>query len=175
MTNTSQRIALAIGAALMALGVAAGVYASTQNTNPPPPPFMGGRQGPGGPGMGPLGPLGMIASQLGLSDTQKDQIKSVVESHGSELRDLADRARTAHRALAAAEMADTVDDAAIRAASAQVAAVDADMAVARAHIRAEIFQVLTPEQQAKARELLGRGLERAERMRQRFQQKRDGQ
>ena len=42
--------------------------------------------------------------------------------------------------------ADTIDEALIRQKSAEVAAVDADMAVARARAHAEVFQILTAEQ-----------------------------
>lgn len=174
MTKNVQRIGLTLGAVLMAIGAAAAVYASTQNTNLPSRPFMGGRMGPGGPRMGPFGPLGMIASQLGLSDAQTDQIKTIVQSHASEWKDLGDRARAAHQALSAAELADPVSDAAIRAASADLAAVEAEMAVARAHVRTEVFQVLTPEQQAKAKELLAQGPPHRDGMRQRGP-KRNGQ
>ena len=61
---------------------------------------------------------------------------------------LADRARTAHGALQAAVTADTVDDALIRQKSAEAAAVGADMAVARARSDAEVFQILTADQEA---------------------------
>ena len=48
MTATIRRIAFGGAAAVLALGVSAGLYASAQNTNQDPPPFRSG--GPGGPG-----------------------------------------------------------------------------------------------------------------------------
>jgi len=94
MTTTVKRIALGVGASLVALGVTAGVYARTQdqNTNQDPRPFRGRGMGPGGPGGrggpmgpgGPGGPMGMLpmfGPRLGLTDEQKDQVKSIVESH----------------------------------------------------------------------------------------------
>src|SRR5438477_12804789 len=100
--------------------------------------------------MGMLGPLRMIASQLGLSDAQKEQIKSIAQAHREEWKALADREIGAHQALNAAVTADQVDEAAIRQRSAELATVQADTAVARARAHAEVFQVLTPDQQAKA-------------------------
>src|SRR5205085_53227 len=79
------------------------------------------------------------------------------QSHAAEWKDFGGRARTAHQSLTAAELADPLNDGAVRAASAEVAAVDADMAVARAHLRAEVWQVLTPDQRTKAAALLTQG------------------
>jgi protein CpxP len=154
MTATVKRMAVTLGAGLIALGVSAGAYvhAQDQNTNPQPPPFRGRGMGPGGPGRGgpggPMGMLPMLGPQLGLTDAQKDQIKTIADTHKDEWKALADRARTARLALDAAIAADTVDDALIRQKSAEAAAVDADTAVARAHARAEVLQILTADQKA---------------------------
>jgi Spy/CpxP family protein refolding chaperone len=53
----------------------------------------------------------------------------------------------------AAVTADGVDETLIRAKSADVAAVDADMAVARARAHAEFVQILTADQKTKLKEL----------------------
>jgi periplasmic protein CpxP/Spy len=154
MTTTVTRIVLGAGAALLAVGVAAGafVHAQDQNTNRPSRPFMG-RGGPGGPGRfggpgGPMGMLPMLGRELNLTDTQKDQIKAIADSHKDEWKALADRERAARTALNDLVMADTISEGAIRQKSAEVAAVDADAAVARAHARAEVFQILTADQKA---------------------------
>ena len=154
MTATVNRIVLGAGAALLAIGVAAGafVHAQDQNTSQPSRPFMG-RGGPGGPGRsggpgGPMGMLPMLGRAINLTDAQKDQIKAIADSHKDEWKALADRERTARTALNAAVTADTIDEATIRQASAEVAAVEADAAVARAHAHAEVFQILTADQKA---------------------------
>ena len=49
--------------------------------------------------MGILAPLRFAASQLGLSDAQKDQIKAIAGSHAGEWKGLADRERQARQAL----------------------------------------------------------------------------
>jgi Spy/CpxP family protein refolding chaperone len=156
---TTKRVALGAVTGLLVLGIGAGVYAFSQNTNGDPRPFMGRGMGPRGPmggPMGPGGPLGFLPAlgrELGITDAQKDQIKNIAATHRDEWRALGDRARAAHQALQQAVTADTVDEALIRQRSAEVATVDADVAVARAHAHAEVFQILTAEQKAKAREL----------------------
>jgi Spy/CpxP family protein refolding chaperone len=153
MTATMQRVALTLGAGLIALGVGAGAYvhAQDQNTNPPPPAFRGRGMGPGGPGRGAGGPMGMLpmlGPRLGLSDAQRDQIKTIAATHKDEWKALAGRGRAAHMALDDAISADAVDEAAIRQKSAEAAAVDADVAVARAHAHGEVLQILTADQKA---------------------------
>jgi len=157
MTHTIKRLALGAVAAAVIVAGFAGVHAAAQNenTNPPPRPFMGRGMGPGGPGM--MGMLPRLGRVLELTDAQKDQIKAIAQSHKDEWKALADRARAAHQALGAAVTADTVDDTLIRQKSADVAAVDADMAVARAHAHAEVMQILTADQKAKLKELRARG------------------
>jgi protein CpxP len=97
---------------------------------------------------------GPILQRLNLSDVQKDRVKSIADGHRDEMKSVHDRARTAHEALDAAINADLFDEAAIRTRSTEVAAVDADMAVLQARVRSEMFQVLTPEQQAQAKALM---------------------
>jgi Spy/CpxP family protein refolding chaperone len=119
-----------------------------------------GRGGPMGFG-GPMGMFGFLGPDLSLTDAQKQQIKTIAESHKTEWQAFGERARAAHQALDAAMSADTIDEALIRSRHAEVAAVEADMAVAAARARAEIWPILTPEQQAKVKEhqttLRGRG------------------
>jgi Spy/CpxP family protein refolding chaperone len=150
-------------AAVLALGLSAGISAAGQDRSGGPGGFgrgFGGPGRPGGPG-GPMGgPMGMppLPPSLNLTDAQREQIKAIADSHRDEWKALADRARTAHEALMAVEMSDPIDENAIRAKSADVAAVEADMAVARAHSRAEVFQVLTADQKAELKQMQnGRG------------------
>jgi len=168
MTKTVQRFGLGLGAAAIALGMGAAVYASTQNTAMRAGPFSGrrllmARLGPGGG----FAPLRRLASRLGVTDAQKAQIKGVVQSHRQEWQVLAQRAAAARAALNDAVSADTPDEATIRQRSADVAAVQADIAVARAQARAEVFKQLTPEQQTEARTLRSKMKDRLAARRQR--------
>jgi len=104
--------------------------------------------------------LPMLGRQLGITDAQKEQIKNIATSHRDEWKALADRERAARQALNEAVTADTIDEGLIRQRSAEVAAVEADLAVTRARTHAEVFQILTPEQKAKAQELRSQMQER---------------
>jgi Spy/CpxP family protein refolding chaperone len=166
MTATVKRIALTLGAGLIAAGVSTGAYLHAQdgNTNQQPPPFRRGMGpgGPGGPGRfggpgGPMGMLPMLGPRLGLTDAQRDQIKTIADAHKAEWKALADRGRAAHMALDAAITADAVNEAQIRQMSAEASAIDADVAVARAHAHAEVLQILTANQKAQLKERKGRG------------------
>jgi Spy/CpxP family protein refolding chaperone len=168
MTTVSKRIAFAAGAALLALGISAGVRASTQNTNQEPRAFSperaaqpdpGRPRGRGGPGGwlgpehgGPLGILRILGARLNLTDAQRDQLRNIAEARRDEWKALGDRARSARESLIDAITADTMDEGLIRARAADVAAVEADMAVASARAHAEVWQILTPEQQEQARQ-----------------------
>jgi len=82
------------------------------------------------------------------------QIRAIAESHKEEWRALVDRERDARMALMAAVTADTMDEATIRQKSAEVAALEADAAVARAHAHAEVVQILSPDQRAQLKAML---------------------
>lgn len=109
-----------------------------------------GRGGPGGP-MGPDNPM-MMLGRLDLTDAQRGQVKQILDSHRDEQKTLGDREFAAHSALEASIAADGLNEAVIRGKAAEVAAVESDMAVMRARVYAEIFQMLTPEQQAQAKQ-----------------------
>jgi protein CpxP len=160
------RIGAAIGAAILTVGLGAAAFAIAgdgpldvaQDTAQPPRPGRGGRGGPGGPGGlgrgGPGGPLaGLPMRELNLTEAQREQVRQIVESHQAETRAVGERAMAARQALHAATTAPAFDEALVRAKAAELAAVEADFAVARARMFADVYQVLTPEQQAKAKEL----------------------
>ena len=107
-----------------------------------------------------MGALGPIMRQLDLTDAQRDQLRSIVESHRDEMQALGERARPAHEALEASLSNGTFDEGTIRARSAAVAIVEADMAVVQARVYSEVFQTLTPEQQAQVAKLQAQMRER---------------
>jgi len=152
--NTLTRIGLGISAVAVTVGLAAGVYVSAQNTDGAGGPSTERRGGPGGfrgPG-GPMGALGPVIAHLDLTDAQKDQVKGIMDSHRDELKGVGDRAMTARQALQSAVVADVLNEGLIRARAAELATVESDLAVAHARIYADVFRILTPEQQAKAKE-----------------------
>ena len=172
MTLITKRAVLAtVAAGALALGATTAQRVSAQNTNPDGRPFNGSHMGPGGRGMfgpgpgGPLAMLRMLGPQLNLTDAQRDQIKNLAATHRDEWKALADRERTAHDALQAAIMADSIDEGLIRSRSAELAAVQTDVAIAAAHVRAEVWPLLTADQQARIKQMQsepqGRGRGRA--------------
>jgi Spy/CpxP family protein refolding chaperone len=138
-----------------------------------------GPGGPGGPGFGPGGPgdIGLPLRELELTDAQREQVRTVMQSNQAAFKEISDRMRTARAALDAVVTADTVDEASIRAKSAEVAAVEADGAVLRAKVHQEVFGLLTAEQQAKAKELRAQRQQkmqqRADRIRERGAERRE--
>jgi Spy/CpxP family protein refolding chaperone len=158
MTLHRNSVVLGAGAlifTLAMLAIAAGVHLSAQNTNPGPPPFRGrGMMGPGGPGLGPLEMLlGRAAERLGLSDAQTSQIKSIAESHKTEVQALMKAVGDARRALVTAQINAQSDDQ-IRQLSTAVGAAETEMAVAQAHIAAQVMQLLTADQQAQVKQMV---------------------
>jgi Spy/CpxP family protein refolding chaperone len=173
MTTMTRRIALTATAGLIAIGITAGVRASAQNTSQEPRTFSGpppgarGR-GPGGPGgpMGfenPMGILRMLGPRLGLTEAQQTQLKTIADSHREEWKALSDRMMAAHQALREAIVADQLDEALIRSKAAEVGAVQGDVAVASARVKAEAWPVLTPEQQARVKEFQSKAGQRGRR------------
>jgi len=141
---------LGAGALMLAIGLGAASTLSAQNTNPAPPAFHGRGMGPG---MG--GPLAMFlgrgAKQLGLSDAQQSQIKSIADSSKTDMQGVMKQAGDARRALFLAQVNGQTDDQ-IRQLSAQVAQAESNVAVAETHLIAQVMQVLTPDQQAQVKQ-----------------------
>jgi Spy/CpxP family protein refolding chaperone len=152
--NRSRLVPTAIGfvvalfaVATMAIGVAYAQQAGAGRRD--------GQMALGGRGLMPRGPLAMMrlgVGRLGLSAEQREQVRNILQGRAAEFKNLGVQMRTARRAVNDA-IANDEAEAAIRAASAELAKVEADMAVLRAGVRKQVFGVLTPEQQAKAKDL----------------------
>ena len=126
---------------------------STQGTQPPQGPGRGMGRGFGGPG-GP-GRIGPVFQRLDLTDAQREQIKAIMEERresrpGANMMEL-------QKQLQAALLADAVDNAKIEQLKAAITSAEAAMLSARIETELKISQLLTPEQRAKARELIAQG------------------
>src|SRR5205823_2121290 len=95
----------------------------------------------------PGGILGPGFQRLNLSDAQQTRVKEILDSHRDEMRALGEKARAAHQALEAATTGPTFDESTVRTKAADVASIDADLAVMRARAYTEVYQILTPDQQ----------------------------
>jgi protein CpxP len=166
MVKSMTRIGTAVGAAILTVGLghAALSIAGGQNQAPA---ADGGRGGPGFGGRGrggpfdfaqgrPMGPLaGLPLRELNLSESQRQQVRTIIEPRESEMRAVGERAIVAREALQAAMTSPSLDEGLVRQRAAELSAIEADLAVTRARIYADVFQILTPEQQAKAKEISG--------------------
>ena len=110
--------------------------------------------------------------QLGLSDEQRQEVRRIMELHKAERQAIGERLREARRAQSEAVMAVPVDESAVRARSAELAKVETDAAVLRARMHAEVYTVLTPEQQEKAKALRAEREARGAQHRQRWKSER---
>jgi protein CpxP len=90
-----------------------------------------------------------IADRLDLSDTQRDQVKDVLKSHRNEILASIQAVRASRQALRKTIDADSVDEGAIRARAADLGKAEADAAVLRAQLRAELLPILNDEQKQK--------------------------
>jgi len=138
----------------------------------------GHRHGPGGlgefgHGFGGRagGPFPMLR-QLDLSDAQREQIRSILGQNQEESRAIRERLSAARKAQEAAITIVPTDEGQIRARTSELAAIEADAAVQRAKLHAAVFQVLTPEQQEKAKQLQAEREKRGAAFRQRAQERR---
>jgi protein CpxP len=106
--------------------------------------------------------LGVIAQELNLTQDQKDKIKAIIASHKDQLLAGMTQVKQSHQQLFDAVHGDKFDEGAIRAASQGLAAAQTEMHVLRGQIVSEVRSVLTPEQQAKAKDLLAKHKAQAE-------------
>jgi periplasmic protein CpxP/Spy len=157
-----QSRALAAGAALLLiLGFGTAVHAQGDGL---------GKHRPFGPGRG--GFAGF--AQLGLTDAQREQVREVMQRHRSDMQEAGTRLREAHEAQRSAIETTPVNEGLVRSTGEALANAQTDMALVRARIHSEVWSLLTPEQQEKAKQLKS---ERAARMKQRVerrQQRRQG-
>jgi Spy/CpxP family protein refolding chaperone len=109
-----------------------------------------------------FGPGGLGLEGANLTDAQRDTVKGIVDSHREEMQALFERVTAARRALSASADAGRVDDSQ----AAEVGSATAALALAEAKVRAEVLQLLTPEQRAEiTRRAAERELRFAERTR----------
>ena len=110
--------------------------------------WMGGQRG-----SGPGGLLLLPLRQLDLSDEQRDQVRTLIGEIREAARTNAREMRVAREAVAEAVTASAVDEERIRTLAAELGRLAGDAAVQRAQVYAAGWQILTPEQQARADEI----------------------
>jgi Spy/CpxP family protein refolding chaperone len=134
--KTIKLLTIAMAAAIIAGGLTS---APAQDTNDS---AAGTR-----PGHGQI--LQRIARKLNLTDDQKSQIKAVLSVDKDMLKSLFGQLHDARKNLRAAIRANGTNESTVRAASAKVAGVEADLAVERMKLYGKIAPLLTDEQHRK--------------------------
>lgn len=100
----------------------------------------------GGPWAGIRDRIHQRLVRVGITAEQRDQVRAVLKSFMPEVAPLVKQSIQERKALRDAIRATPVNEAAIRAQSAKVAAIDAELAVKRAQIIEKVRPILTPEQ-----------------------------
>jgi periplasmic protein CpxP/Spy len=163
-----QSRALAVGAALLfviGLGVAAHAQGDPGGDGP------GRRRGWfGGPGH--RGFAGL--ARLDLTDTQREQVREVIGRHRTDMQEAGKRLREAHHAQRAAVETVPANEGLIRSTTQALANAQTDMALLQARIHNEVWSLLTPEQQEKAKQLKSERETRSKQRSERRQQRRQG-
>ena len=105
---------------------------------------------------------------LNISDAQRAAARTTLKAHAPTMMPLVRKLVTERRALHDLVRADQPDEAAIRAQSARVASIQAELAVQFSRLAVDLRKIATPEQLAKVREFektirerVDRGLDKA--------------
>ena len=152
----SIRFRLLIAVVAVLLGTAISKSQTTDAPSPPPPPMHGHQFGMG------EHMLGFFADYLNLSDEQQAQMKTILHKEHPAMKPLFEQAHQIDLQLR--QYAEgTYDEAKVRALAAQKAQLETEMTVQKTRIHNELFQVLTPDQQAKMKEIEARHEARIER------------
>ena len=106
------------------------------------------RRGPRGAGIATL-PL----QQLKLTQTQRNHIREIRQQHGDSLRNAGQRIRRTKQALEDAVRSEWFDEGRIRSLSTDLGSLQSEVAVLRGAIHAQMWTLLTPEQQTRASEI----------------------
>lgn len=154
---------LAWGVALVALLATSVAYAQE-----PPGGGFGGR---GGRGFGPGGP-GLALNELNLTDAQREQVREIRGRYREQIqtlsRRLGDLTAKQRQAIETVPLNETL----ITSATQDMTQAEVEVAIQEARINADIWSVLTPEQQAKATKLRAERKAQMEQRRQENQQRR---
>jgi protein CpxP len=97
------------------------------------------------------GPAAMMFRQLNLTDDQKAKVKEILEANKATIQPIREAMKANHEKLAA--LNGNFDEAQVSAIAKEQGDLTAQMIVARARVKSQIFAILTDEQKAKAAQL----------------------
>jgi periplasmic protein CpxP/Spy len=143
----SIRFRFLIAAMAVLLGTAIAKSQTADADAPPPMPAHAHGYGMHG---GPM--MGFWAKKLDLTDAQKAQLKTIMQKEHPTMKPLFQQSHQIE--LQMRQYAEgTYDEAKVRALATQKAQVEAELEVQKTRIHNEMFQILTPDQQTKMKEL----------------------
>jgi len=134
--------------AALAVMLSAAISKSQTADTPPPPPAHGHGHGFGMEGH----QLQFYAKQLGITDTQKAQMKEVLQKEDATMKPLMQQMHLMDQQLKQ-YVEGTYDEGKVQAAVAAQAQTLVQMKVQETRIHNELYQMLTSDQQAKLKEL----------------------
>lgn len=138
------RLLIAALAVLLASAVA---NSQTTTDAPPPRPMHAHQMGLGGPMMG------FFAKQLNLTDDQQAQMKTIMEKNHTAMKPLMQQSHQIDEQLRQYVMG-SYDDGAVQKLATQKAQIEAQLTVAQTRVHNQLFQLLTPDQQTKAKQIV---------------------
>jgi protein CpxP len=147
----SIRFRLLIAAMAILFGTVAAQSQTADVTSAAPPPPMHGRGQWGMDGH----MMGFFADYLSLSDAQQTQMKTVMQKERPTMKPLFQQSRQIDQQLRQ-YVEGTYDEAKVQALAAQKAQIEAQLTVAQARLHNELFQLLTPDQQGKMKDMEAR-------------------
>lgn len=113
-------------------------------------------QGPWGHGGFERHMLGMMTDYLDLTDAQQAQVKQIFASEKPTIMPLVQQLHQNRRQLRQLEQSSTFDESKVRALASQQAQTMTELTVEKAKVANQIFNLLTPDQKAKAQKFLER-------------------
>jgi protein CpxP len=122
-------------------------------------------------GGGPLG-AGLPLRELQLTDAQQEQIRDIRSRHETQIREATSRVEAARDAQRKAVEAIPANEAQITALTQDLVQAEVDVAIQASRLNTEVWSVLTPAQQAKAKELRAQRDARMSDRREQFRERR---
>jgi len=104
--------------------------------------------------------LGMMTDYLDLTDAQQAQVKQIFAAEKPTIMPLVQQLHQGRQQLHQLEQSSTFDEAKVRAVASQQAQTLTELTVEKAKVANQIFNILTPDQKAKAQKFLQRREER---------------
>jgi len=153
------RLRLFVAALAVLLGSVIAKSQAAEDAAPAPPPNHG-------PEFGMRHMVEFLTKRLDLTEAQQAQAKAIIDKEHPVMKPLMEQSHQIDQQLHQYEEG-TYDESKVRSLARQQAKVQVELTVQRTRIHNELFQILTPEQQAKMKELEA---DRESRMRQHMDQ-----